>query len=80
MIGWDIFVQERGKDLRREADAERLAKLAVVKAPRTPLTRRAGEKLALLSWRLLREPAKRDGCRETVLSRGQVLTLCDSAA
>jgi hypothetical protein len=79
MIGWDIYVQERGKDLRREADAERLAKIAVVKAPRIPLTRRAGEHLARLSGRL-REPAKRDGCRETILSSGQVMTLCDSVA
>ena len=80
MIGWDIFAQERGKDLRREADAERLVKLATASAPHVPLARRAGEQLALLSWHLLREPEKRDGCRETVLSSGQVLTLCDSAA
>jgi hypothetical protein len=80
MLGFEHYTQEHMKDLRREADAERLLKLATSCAPRIPLARRVGEQLAILSWRLLREPEKRDGCRETVLSSGQVLTLCDNAA
>ena len=76
-LGIAALMLERRRDLLREAETERLAKLATNIRQQAGVVQAVGERLLLVGWRLVtRRQPQQGACAEVTLSAGETVTLC----